>query len=207
MEKNQKAVCTTALVVINIGVFLILSFMGMTEDTMFMLEHGAMYEPYIVEGHEYYRMFTSMFLHFGIEHLLNNMVMLGALGWNLELETGRIKFLIIYLISGLGGNLLSLYMNIRDNVLFVSAGASGAIFGLMGALLLVVLKNHGKVGRLTNRGLLFMVALSLYFGLTSSGVDNAAHIGGLVCGFAAAAILYRRPRINQSEENIHATKF
>ena len=207
MEKNHKAVCTTALVVINIGVFLILSFMGMTEDTMFMLEHGAMYEPYIVEGHEYYRMFTSMFLHFGIEHLLNNMVMLGALGWNLELETGRIKFLIIYLISGLGGNLLSLYMNIRDNVLFVSAGASGAIFGLMGALLLVVLKNHGKVGRLTNRGLLFMVALSLYFGLTSSGVDNAAHIGGLVCGFAAAAILYRRPRINQSEENIHATKF
>lgn len=202
LENNKKALCTTALIVINIGVFFLLSLFGMTEDTMFMLEHGAMYEPYIVEGHEYYRIFTSLFLHFGISHLLNNMVLLGALGWNLEFETGRIKFLIIYFISGLGGNLLSLYMNMKANEMVVSAGASGAIFGLMGALLCVVLKNHGRVGRLTNRGLLFMVALSLYFGLTSSGVDNAAHIGGLVCGFLAAGVLYRRP--HRSREHMNA---
>ncbi len=195
MEKNRNAVCTTALIVINVGVFFILSLIGMTEDSMFMLDHGAMFVPYIVSGHEYYRLFTSLFLHFGISHLLNNMVMLGALGWNLELETGRIKFLIIYFVSGLGGNLLSLYLDIKANEMVVSAGASGAVFGLMGALLCVVLKNHGRVGRLTNRGLLFMVALSLYFGLTSSGVDNAAHIGGLVCGFITAAVLYRRPRV------------
>ncbi|GAA0804892.1 rhomboid family intramembrane serine protease [Faecalicatena orotica] len=195
MEKNKNAVCTTALIVINVGVFFILSLIGMTEDSMFMLDHGAMFVPYIVSGHEYYRLFTSLFLHFGISHLLNNMVMLGALGWNLELETGRIKFLIIYFVSGLGGNLLSLYLDIKANEMVVSAGASGAVFGLMGALLCVVLKNHGRVGRLTNRGLLFMVALSLYFGLTSSGVDNAAHIGGLVCGFITAAVLYRRPRV------------
>lgn len=201
LENNKKALCTTALIVINIGVFFLLSLFGMTEDTMFMLEHGAMYEPYIVEGHEYYRIFTSLFLHFGISHLLNNMVLLGALGWNLEFETGRIKFLIIYFISGLGGNLLSLYMNMKANEMVVSAGASGAIFGLMGALLCVVLKNHGRVGRLTNRGLLFMVALSLYFGLTSSGVDNAAHIGGLVCGFLAAGVLYRRPHRSREQMN------
>ncbi|MBU3876514.1 rhomboid family intramembrane serine protease [Faecalicatena sp. AGMB00832] len=194
MENNKKAVCTTVLIVINVGVFFILSFMGMTEDSMFMLEHGAMYQPYIVEGHEYYRIFTSLFLHFGINHLLNNMVMLGALGWNLELETGRIRFLIIYFISGLGGNLLSLYMNTKASEMVVSAGASGAIFGLMGALVCVVLKNHGRAGRITNRGILFMVALSLYFGFTSSGVDNAAHIGGLVCGFMTAVLIYRRPR-------------
>ena len=88
-----------------------------------------------------------------------------------------------------------MYLDIKANEMVVSAGASGAVFGLMGALLCVVLKNHGRVGRLTNRGLLFMVALSLYFGLTSSGVDNAAHIGGLVCGFITAAVLYRRPRV------------
>lgn len=131
MERNQKAVCTTALIVINIGVFLVLSVLGATEDTLFMLEHGAMYGPYVVEGHQYYRIFTCLFLHFGIEHLLNNMVLLGALGWNLELETGRIKFLIIYFISGLGGNLLSLWMNMSTDKMVVSAGASGAIFGLM----------------------------------------------------------------------------
>lgn len=161
---------------------------------MFMLQHGAMFEPYIVAGHEYYRMFTSLFLHFGISHLLNNMVMLGALGYNLEFETGRIKFLIIYFVSGLGGNVLSLYMNIRANESVVSAGASGAIFGLMGALVWVVIKNHGRVGRLTRRGILFMVILSLYFGLTSSGVNNAAHIGGLICGFIAAALVYHKPK-------------
>ena len=125
MDRNQKAACTTALIVINIGVFLVLSVLGATEDSLFMLEHGAMYEPYVVEGHQYYRMFTSLFLHFGIEHLLNNMVLLGALGWNLELETGRIKFLIIYFISGLGGNMLSLWMNMSTDKMVVSAGASG----------------------------------------------------------------------------------
>ncbi|MBA4699935.1 MAG: rhomboid family intramembrane serine protease [Ruminococcus sp.] len=192
MNQEKKAVCTTTLIVINIAVFLILTFLGDTEDTVFMLNHGAVYGPYISEGHQCYRLFTSLFLHFGIEHLLNNMVLLGALGWNLELETGRIKFLLIYFIAGLGGNLFSFWMNSRTDTVVVSAGASGAIFGLMGALLWVVIKNHGRVGRLTNRRILFMVALSLYFGFTSSGVDNAAHIGGLVCGFIAAVTLYHR---------------
>lgn len=192
LNQEKKAVCTTTLIVINIAVFLILTFLGDTEDTMFMLNHGAVYGPYISEGHQYYRLFTSLFLHFGIEHLLNNMVLLGALGWNLELETGRIKLLLIYFIAGLGGNLFSFWMNGRTDTVVVSAGASGAIFGLMGALVWVVIKNHGRVGRLTNRRILFMVALSLYFGFTSSGVDNAAHIGGLVCGFIAAVILYHR---------------
>lgn len=190
MKQNQKAVCTTALIAMNVGVFFLLSILGNPEDTGFMIAHGAMYDPYIIQGHQYYRMFTSLFLHFGIDHLLNNMVMLGALGWNLEFETGRVKILIIYLVAGLGGNALSLYMDMRANTPVVSAGASGAIFGLMGAMVWVVLRNHGRVGRLTNKGILFMILLSLYFGFTSSGVDNAAHVGGLICGFIIAAVLY-----------------
>ena len=170
--------------------------MGDTEDAVFMMNHGGMYEPLIVQEHEYYRLFTSMFLHFGMSHLLNNMVLLGALGWNLELETGKIKFLIIYLVSGLGGNLLSLYydQSLPLGERAVSAGASGAIFGLMGALLYVVIANRGRLGRLSGRGMLFMIALSLYYGLTSTGVDNWAHIGGLVCGFILSVILYRPGR-------------
>lgn len=196
MKKRPEAVCTVALIVINVAVFLILSAMGDTEDAVFMMNHGGMYEPLIVQEHEYYRLFTSMFLHFGMSHLLNNMVLLGALGWNLELETGKIKFLIIYLVSGLGGNLLSLYydQSLPLGERAVSAGASGAIFGLMGALLYVVIANRGRLGRLSGRGMLFMVALSLYYGLTSTGVDNWAHIGGLVCGFILSVILYRPGR-------------
>lgn len=196
MKKRPEEVCTVALIVINVAVFLILSAMGDTEDAVFMLNHGGMYEPLIVQEHEYYRLFTSMFLHFGMSHLLNNMVLLGALGWNLELETGKIKFLIIYLVSGLGGNLLSLYydQSLPLGERAVSAGASGAIFGLMGALLYVVIANRGRLGRLSGRGMLFMIALSLYYGLTSTGVDNWAHIGGLVCGFILSVILYRPGR-------------
>lgn len=192
MRNKPEAPCTVALIVINVAVFFIMSLFGNTEDVMFMLEHGAMFEPLITEEHEYYRIITSMFLHFGIEHLLNNMVILGALGWNLELETGKIRFLIIYLVSGIGGNLLSLYLGVSSAEYVVSAGASGAIFGLMGALLYVAARNRGRMGRISGKGVLFMIALSLYFGITSSGIDNAAHIGGLLCGFILAVILYRK---------------
>ena len=131
MRQKPEAVCTTAMIIINIAVFLILSVFGNTEDAVFMLRHGAMYEPMIVQDHEFYRIFTSMFMHFGISHLLNNIVLLGALGWNLELEAGKIRFVIIYLISGIGGNMLSLYHGLSTETYAVSAGASGAVFGLM----------------------------------------------------------------------------
>lgn len=192
MRKKPEAICTVALIVVNIAVFLIMTVLGDTEDALFMLGHGAMYEPYITEGHEYYRIFTCLFLHFGISHLLNNMVMLGALGWNLELETGKIRFLIIYFGSGIAGNIVSLLYDMLIAQPAVSAGASGAVFGLMGALVYVVIANRGRLGRLSGRGMLVMVALSLYFGLTSSGVDNLAHIGGLASGFLLAVLLYRR---------------
>lgn len=180
------------------GVFPIISA-GDTESGYFMLQYGAMYEPLVTEGHEYYRLITSLFLHFGIQHLLNNMVMMGALGYQLENEIGRIKFLLIYFISGIGGNLCSLYWNVSHGEQVISAGASGAIFGLMGALLYIVAVNRGRLGRLSGRGMLIMVALSLYFGLTSSGVDNSAHIGGLICGILITVLLYRRKRMDHSQ--------
>lgn len=192
MRQKPEAICTVALIVINVAVFFILTMFGDTEDAVFMLQHGAMYEPNIIEGHEYYRIFTCLFLHFGITHLLNNMVMLGALGWNLELEIGKVRFVIIYFASGIIGNIVSLFYDLTLEQPAVSAGASGAIFGLMGALLYVVIANRGRLGRLSGRGMLVMVALSLYFGLTSTGVDNLAHIGGLVSGFLLAVLLYRR---------------
>ena len=191
--------CTTGLIVINVLVFFLLSLRGDTESGYFMLQYGAMYEPLVTEGHEYYRLITSLFLHFGIQHLLNNMVMLGALGYQLENEIGRIKFLLIYFISGIGGNLCSLYWNVSHGEQVISAGASGAIFGLMGALLYIVAVNRGRLGRLSGMGMLIMVALSLYFGMTSSGVDNSAHIGGLIWGILITVLLYRRKRMDHSQ--------
>lgn len=194
MKQRPEAVCTIALIAVNAAVFFILSLFGDTEDAVFMMRHGAMYGYLVTHDHEFYRLFTCLFLHFGIEHLLNNMVILGALGWHLEQQTGRIRFLLIYFGSGLCGNIVSLIFHGAAQEHTVSAGASGAIFGLMGALLWVVIANHGRLGRLSGRGMLVMVALSLYFGLSSSGVDNYAHIGGLLSGFLLALLLYRKGR-------------
>lgn len=194
MKQRPEAVCTIALIAVNVAVFFILSLFGDTEDAVFMMRHGAMYGYLVTHDHEFYRLFTCLFLHFGIEHLLNNMVILGALGWHLEQQTGRLRFLLIYFGSGLCGNIVSLIFHGAAQEHTVSAGASGAIFGLMGALLWVVIANHGRLGRLSGRGMLVMVALSLYFGLSSSGVDNYAHIGGLLSGFLLALLLYRKGR-------------
>lgn len=194
MEKNKKAVCTVIIAVVNVAVFLGLSLFGRTEDGFFMLQHGAMYVPSVLEDGEYYRLFTSMFLHFGFEHLMNNMVTLCVIGWNLELEIGKWKYLLIYFASGLCGNLLSAAGDMMEGRYVLSAGASGAIFGLIGALLCVAVKNKGRIGRISSKRILFMILYSLCYGFTTVGVDNLAHIGGLAAGVALAALLYRKPK-------------
>ncbi len=192
MDKWKNNKVTILLILINTVIFLWLSLIGNPEDGAFMAEHGAMYVPYVIENGEYYRLFTCMFLHFDFSHLMNNMVMLGAFGLYLEPELGSIRFLAAYLLSGLGGNLLSLGVHMGEAVGSVSAGASGAVFGLMGVLVWMLLKNRGTVRRIRGQRIFLMVGLSLYFGFASSNVDNFAHIGGLITGFLAAILLYRR---------------
>lgn len=188
---RKKAPCTVALIVVNVAVFIFLSFGGMTEDAYYMLQNGAVYLPLLQQG-EYYRLITSIFLHFGFSHLVNNMLMLGVMGWQLELVVGKIKFLIIYFAAGIGGNMLSALVEMRTGDFAVSAGASGAIFGIIGALLYIAVRNHGQIGNVSGQGILVMIALTLYYGFTSSGVDNFAHIGGLAVGFVLAVLLYRK---------------
>lgn len=187
----RQAPVTLLLAAANIVVFLVLSFLGQTEDGSFMLAHGAMYVPLVVQNGEYYRMFTSMFLHFGFEHLANNMVSLLIFGMNLEAEIGPVKYLVIYFISGLGGNFLSAWADVAGGSYAVSAGASGAIFGLIGACLYVALRNRGRIGNISGRGVIFVIIFTFYYGLTSSGVDNMAHLGGLIGGFILGLLLYR----------------
>lgn len=186
---------TVILAIINIIVFLVLSFGGMTEDAVYMLEHGAMYVPYMVEKGEYYRMFTSMFLHFGISHLINNMVTLVIIGRNVEPVVGKIRFFLIYFVSGLGGNLLSYIGEVTMGEYAVSAGASGAIFGLTGSLLALTMIYRGRVGQVTLRDMVIMIVFSLYLGFTSQGVDNLAHVGGLISGFLVTLLLVGIPKM------------
>ena len=191
--RRRPAYINGVLIAVNILYFFWLEFHGSTENAAFMVEHGAMYVPLVVIEGEYYRLLTAVFMHFGISHLVNNMVILFVLGDNLERALGKVKYLVFYLICGVGANVFSMVVSIREYELAVSAGASGAIFGVIGGLLYVVIRNRGRLEDLSTRQLALFVACSLYFGFTSTGIDNAAHVGGLVLGFLLAAIFYRNP--------------
>ncbi len=194
----KKEPITTAMLVLNLLVFLLVEITGGSQDIEHMLECGAAYTPIILEDGQWYRLFTCMFLHFGMEHLANNMLVLFVLGGRLERTVGKIKFLIIYILGGMAGNILSLILDIRSMEFAVSAGASGAVFAVMGAMIYVLLRSKGRVEDITVRQMVIMAAFSLYFGLTSSGVDNAAHIGGMLSGFVLAVILYHPRKIRTS---------
>lgn len=176
-------VVTILFVVINIFVWIFLELSGDTQNALYMLEHGASYMPYVIEDGEWWRLLSCIFLHFGAEHLINNMLLLGVTGARLEHAMGSIPFAILYLMSGLCGNLVSLYTELASEDYSVSAGASGAVFGIIGGLIALALWNKGKIEGLNTRGLLWMAALSLYYGFTTAGVDNWGHIGGLFGGF------------------------
>ena len=190
MEELRKEPVTAGLILLNILVFLIVEFTGSSQNTMHMLDCGAAFTPMIIQGGEYYRLFTCMFLHFGIYHIANNMLVLFVLGQRLEPVVGKIKFILIYLLGGLGGNIFSFIMEMKSADYAVSAGASGAVFAVMGAMLYVVIRNHGRIQDISVRQMMIMAGFSLYFGFSSTGVDNAAHVGGMVCGFILAAVLY-----------------
>lgn len=190
LEEIRKEPATMALILINVLVFIAVEFTGTSQDAWHVLEYGAAYTPYIIQNGEVYRLFTSMFLHFGIEHLVNNMLVLFVLGSRLERVIGKIRFLLIYLLGGIAGNVVSLLLELKTQEFSVSAGASGAVFAVMGAMIYIVIRNKGWLGDLSMRQILVMAAFSLYFGFTSSGVDNAAHIGGLPAGFVLAVLFW-----------------
>ena len=194
LEEFRREPATILLIILNVLVFLVSESAGSSQDVMHMLDLGAAYTPLITENGEVYRLFTSMFLHFGISHLMNNMLVLFVLGSRLERAVGKLRFLAVYLFGGTAANIISMFLELKTGEYSVSAGASGAVFAVMGAMIYIVLRNRGRLEDLTVRQILIMAAFSLYFGFTSTGVDNAAHVGGLLAGLVLAALLYHPRR-------------
>lgn len=192
--RQKRAYVNGILIAVNIIYFLYLEMAGSTENTGFMITYGAMYAPLVLEKGEYYRLLTSIFMHFGINHIMNNMLILFILGDNLERALGHVKYLIFYLFCGIGANIISMMLNLRSYQVVVSAGASGAIFGVIGGLLYAVFVNRGRLEDLSTKQLVVVIVCSLYFGFTSTGVDNVAHIAGLMIGIVLGILLYRKPK-------------
>ncbi len=199
--KKQISAVNLILILVNIVYFLFIESIGSTLDTELMIRCGASYSDYIYNNGEYYRLVTSMFMHFGISHIANNMFILFLIGDNLERAMGRWKYFILYMIGGVGSSFVSSYMGLDADIQKVGAGASGAIFAVMGALIYVLLVNKGRLEDLTANRMIFMVLIMLYYGFTSQGVDNVAHVSGMIIGFIFAIILYRK-KPKSDDENI-----
>ena len=164
-QKKKLPFVTVGFVAVNVLVYVILEILGNTENSEFMVRMGAVWPPYVKQG-EYWRLFTATFMHFGFEHILNNMLVLICAGPILEKAMGHIKYLCLYLIAGVGGSTLSYVQMIARGKYDVSAGASGAIFGIIGALLCIVIIHKGGYESLTGKGLLFMMELPVWMWTT-----------------------------------------
>ncbi len=169
------------LMAINVLVWLAMTAAGGSTNPQVLLDFGAKYGPAILDG-EYWRLLTSMFLHIGLMHLAFNTYALYALGPEAERFFGRGRFAAIYLLTGVLSSATS--FAISSNL---AAGASGAIFGLVGALAAFYLHEHdvlGAIGRSRLSNLITVIVLNLFIGFTVANIDNAAHLGGLAAGFA-----------------------
>ena len=181
---------TIFLAAVNVIIFLIIESVGSTEDSEIMYQWGAMYSPDVFEGGQWYRIITSMFLHFGINHLLNNMVVLLILGYQMEEKYGRLKYLITYFVCGIVGNIISGAAEMAAGSYTIGAGASGAVFGIFGVILVMVFKSRKQFGRVSAIQMIVLFLL-MVFGNTQEGVDWMAHLGGALCGVVMALVLYK----------------
>ena len=178
---------TYALLVVNLLVFGAAQRAGAADDPEVLLDYGAMFSPLIADG-QYWRLFTAMFLHADVPHILFNGLGLLLFGSVVERTYGHLRFAVIYVIAGLAGSVLSFGMN----SIAIGAGASGAIFGVLGALgaFFAVQRNTiGKRAWINLAAVAVMAGISLGYGLVTPRIDNWAHLGGLIGGAAMGLAL------------------
>jgi rhomboid protease GluP len=185
---------TAALIAINVLVFaaMVVTGASFTQPTpLDAFNWGADYGPATIGAGEWWRLLTSCFVHYGIIHIAFNMYVLYQIGPFVQMTFGRARYLIIYFIAGLGGNLVSIYIHPQ----VVGAGASGAIFGLYGAVFGFLLRERGSLNpaavKSISRSAGIFVLYNLVYGAMDRTTDMSAHIGGLVAGFLTGIALVR----------------
>jgi membrane associated rhomboid family serine protease len=205
LKPQHPSFITNIIIAINIIIFIAMAIASagnaiMEPESELLINWGANYLPLINLG-QYWRLFTCMFLHIGIMHLTVNMYSLFSLGEAVEHIFGKKLYILAYITSGLIASILSLWYNGIN----VSAGASGALFGLIGLLIAIACTNifakEHKAGILKN--LLITVAINIGIGFSSSRIDNAAHIGGLIAGLIIGLICYRAIKSNFTKKFVN----
>ncbi len=200
-QMTPRVMVTYLLLAANLAVFGIMIASGvhwMSPTIASLLTWGADYGPKTLAG-EWWRMITCTFVHIGLFHIAMNMIVLVDAGRLVERLLGNAGFAVLSRVSGIGGSLASLWWSPQ----LVSAGASGAVFGIYGALLAVIVREgksipQARLQRLTRSAVGF-VGYNVVFGLQKSGIDMAAHLGGIATGFLCGLVLSRAIRGDSRE--------
>lgn len=180
--KEIFGVVTPILVLLNILVFIAYVYTRDAYGYSFLEEILTDNLRYVLVEKQYYRLLTSMFFHFSLTHLLSNMVVLIALGARVEYLLGKVKYICVYLFCGIVASVCSIVSCYMGNFYEYAGGASGAICGLMGILIVFAFFGKGKISDISLKDLIFLSVITILNGYVSEGIDNAAHIGGLIAG-------------------------
>lgn len=185
------------IVLINVAVFIVVQSTSLFGGKNQVIEAGGLSWYLVKEAGQVYRIISSMFLHADISHLFNNMLLLLFIGSILERVAGKVRYLIIYFASGIiaaissmGYNMLREYGKVMNERIAISIGASGAIFGVVGSILFIIIVSRGRLEYIGFRQIVLFIILSLYNGFANAQIDQAAHIGGFLAGFVLTALLY-----------------
>lgn len=184
---NQNDIVTMIIIAINVVLYIITAIMSkniLDINAYVLLYMGGNYGALVSKG-QVWRLLTCAFLHGGLIHILCNMYALYAIGPQVEILFGRVKYIIIYFFSAIGGSLLSFTCSPNN----LSIGASGAIFGLFGAMVVFVLKYKDRIPKKVLNNLFGVIILNLLIGFNLQGIDNFGHIGGLLAGALVAFLI------------------
>jgi len=192
----QRYPLTYAIIIVNVFVYLLSALWSQNIADMDMetlVNMGALFGPYVLHKGEWWRLFTAMFLHGGMTHILMNMFSLYIIGRGAEMYFSKGAYLSIYFFAGLIGGLASLYVHPES----VGVGASGAIFGIFGALGGFFMAHREKIAteaRAFMKDFSIIIGINLVIGLSIPAVDVSAHIGGLLAGFIGGFVLSKNPK-------------
>lgn len=188
-SKQFSSYMTAGIIGLNVFIFIIMYLVCSEGQRESLIDAGGLYWPLVLMEHQVWRVLTSMFIHSGINHLFNNMLLLFFVGTYVENYVGHTRFIFLYFASGILAGAVSMSYNIFNKKLILSIGASGAVYGIVGALAAFIILSRGMISDITAPRLVVFIGLSILGGMQTEGVDNMAHIGGLLSGFLLAAII------------------
>lgn len=192
---------TIALIIINVLLFIYKeAILDNIEQYIFRLKYSNI-STVTFEAKQYYRLFTSTFLHVDFSHLTSNMVCLFFIGYSLEPVMGHIKFILLYLTSGIFASVCSVVYFSSIGRFALCMGASGAVYGVLGALVIYALLSKIEKYKISITRILFLIGFSIVVGIQNTNVDHAAHIGGVVFGIILAYIFCKFEKNKKLNKN------